>query len=643
MNSIQIGIDQISDIGIDVNLDPRLLICSICFCLNIDARECMNKKCQKLFCGSCANINTKKHSKSSQEKNICPFCRLEIDFTKASDKLMDIIKNILFFCNELQCNKKFTLEEIIHHLKNPSKPNLCFKCKNNLFLKVPLTKCGICLNNFCTDKFEYSNKNKTSNHTTCKNIKRCFNCKMSVCRDCSKFSTNNNKGEILCGICSIDCFFCKSDESHKSQEANFVCNLCNKPLCKNCSFYCDECQNFICLDSKCYKDKSSNCKECSEIPLNYFYNKCAHKIYVDCKSCYNKCFDCNSLASYSCKICNNFICIKDCSTRCKICKDILCKSCLKSCSICKYICCSSCLTKCDDCSSNLYSCNNCNIDTIRKCNNNECNKKLCINCWHVCNKCNIIFCKEHSINCINCEDQSCPDHFHNCETCNKSSEDKKFKRLCSKCTFQCSFCESVSNALCSKEKHKDNLVKQLNCGHNVCKNCLKGCGKCGNVVVSCPKCIVNYYFHYCKLCEFYLCATCAKFCNSCEDISCSSLHKCHNCKIAISDCLNCHNLKKTTCKVCGYKLKNCHNCTKIYICSLNCYKEYSGREQTCKCEIFSCTEHIEKSLEENIHDIEEKRNKVINKSDLPLYNPKSVTHMSNKVKIGCNQACCSIY
>jgi hypothetical protein len=470
MNSIQIGIDQISDIGNDISVDPKQLSCSICFCLNIDARECMNKKCQKLFCDNCANINKKKSNKSSLEKNICPFCRIEIDFTKASDKLMDIIKNLLFFCNDFQCNKKFSLGEFISHSKNKPKPYYCYKCKNEN-LKIPLTKCGICLNNFCTDKSDNSYKNNCPS-SSCKNIKRCLNCKMSICADCSKFSTNISKGEILCGICSIDCVSCKSQESQIPQEAKFLCNLCDKPLCKKCSIYCEECENFICQDSKCYKDKCSKCKECSEIPLNYFYNKCAHKVYIDCKSCYSKCNDCDSKAISSCQLCNHSICIKDCSTRCKTCKEIFCKSCVKFCSVCKNFHCTSCLTKCDGCNNNLFSCNECNINTIKKCNNKDCTKKLCLNCWNVCNKCNIIFCKEHSINCINCEDQSCPEHFHNCKTCNKSYEDAKFKRLCSKCTYQCSFCESVTNALCSKEKHKDNLVKQLNCGHNVTNFCL---------------------------------------------------------------------------------------------------------------------------------------------------------------------------
>lgn len=139
--------------------------------------------------------------------------------------------------------------------------------------------------------------------------------------------------------------------------------------------------------------------------------------------------------------------------------------------------------------------------------------------------------------------------------------------------------------MCSVENHKENYVTNLNCGHNVCRECLRGCAKCKNIVVSCPKCIVNYYFHKCKFCEFYLCNVCSRYCKNCEDNYCP-FNKCLNCnKISHDKCSNCINatlgvnkaskkIGRNKCNGCLKYLENCDICAKKFICCEKCYFEY---------------------------------------------------------------------
>jgi hypothetical protein len=107
MDLFQIGIDQVTNIGKDISIDPKNLVCSICYCININASECMNKSCQKLFCGNCVSY------KSKEMKRICPFCRLEVDLTNPGEKLKNIIENIQLFCSSTICLKKFNLKDYI--------------------------------------------------------------------------------------------------------------------------------------------------------------------------------------------------------------------------------------------------------------------------------------------------------------------------------------------------------------------------------------------------------------------------------------------------------------------------------------------------------------------------------------------------
>jgi len=233
----------------------------------------------------------------------------------------------------------------------------------------------------------------------------------------------------------------------------------------------------------------------------------------------------------------------------------------------------------------------------------------------------------------------CEKHFHNCSSCNKNKDDINYKKLCLKnCTNKCSFCENVNNNICSLENHKDNYVNNLNCGHNVCRQCLKGCANCKNIVVSCPKCIVNYYFHKCKYCEFYLCNICSRYCKYCEDNYCP-FNKCFVCKkVSNEKCSNCINVKvdgsmrfsRNKCKKCLKPLENCESCQKKYICSDLCYIQHRDKlesliknfeknkniniNETCSnftkennyliCEMFQCESCNLKDIHRKFSDIE---------------------------------------
>lgn len=193
----------------------------------------------------------------------------------------------------------------------------------------------------------------------------------------------------------------------------------------------------------------------------------------------------------------------------------------------------------------------------------------------------------------------CENHFHNCKECNKDKDEFNYKKLCLKnCSNQCTFCTNITNIRCSVENHNKNYVTSLNCGHNVCRECLKGCFNCKNIAISCPQCIVNYYFHKCKFCNFYLCTVCSRYCPSCEDTYCP-FNMCISCNRQSENiCSNCLNFEyenfeelnqsniigktekklfdRNKCNKCKKKLENCDKCAKIFICNQKCYLDYKS-------------------------------------------------------------------
>jgi len=268
---MQIGIDQIVNIGENVVVDPKKLLCSICFTLNIDARECLNKKCKKLFCINCINSlkNVKNiDSDNSNNKIPCPFCRVEADFYKAEENLNKLISELMFDCLDNCCTGKFSLEELIEHKKSKKNLKYCYKCKDSTFLNY--TKCYSCQNIFCND---------------CNYTQNCLNCEFSICNNC--ISGNfKNKENFLCGICEPICSGCQKniDKQSQNQEASEICSFCSKLFCDDCLKECKDCNLKFCKDEK-------YCKEYCEHMLNQNNENgiCRHKISLECEICFPRC------------------------------------------------------------------------------------------------------------------------------------------------------------------------------------------------------------------------------------------------------------------------------------------------------------------------------------------------------------------
>jgi len=267
---MQIGIDQIINIGTNIVVDPKKLLCSICCTLNIEARECLNKKCKKLFCLNC--INSLKNIKNNESdktnpknrKIPCPFCRVEADFYKAEENLTKIISNLKFECLHNSCTGKFTLDELKEHNLTRKNLKFCYKCKDSTFLNY--SKCLSCNNVFCND---------------CDFMKNCLNCQLNVCDNC--ISTKyKNKENFLCGECEPKCSGCERNTNN--DDAKEICSICNKVLCSDCILECNDCGLILCKEKK-------NCKKiCKHIKANSIGDeKCWHKISLECEICFPRC------------------------------------------------------------------------------------------------------------------------------------------------------------------------------------------------------------------------------------------------------------------------------------------------------------------------------------------------------------------
>ena len=597
---LQLGLDNISNINnFSSNINPKDLICSLCYCININVKQCKNKKCAKLFCGKCyEDLNTKKRN---FDKLLCPFCRVPFDFIKVDETLTNTINNLKFFCvYSLECDKEYSYEEMFkdhNHFTNKLKQKCKICNKENTWENE--IKCIQCNNFYCENNIEK------------KCIRKCINCYSSICLNCYKINENAN---FLCGFCTPKkCIICNEKES------DYICCLCNNCICSNCKEKCDTCGMFVCNNNICYKKMKNDplCKSCSNILPQQIYTSCLHQKLLSCDKCYIKCDICKKNPSYKnkCNSCNINICTSQCSIKCKNCNIIICNNCSSKCSICKKKICNSCSSFCSingKQNSLIISCKKCNSDTIRKCNDNTCNKNLCLNCWNVCNTCNKIYCEKHTNICVNCEETICNEHYSTCNICNKEN-----KVCLKKCTFKCDFCTNQTNILCKKENHKNNYVTQYNCEHNVCLQEIQLCFKCNSIVRSCPKCIVNYYFFHCSFCNNLFCNNCCNHCNKCEEEYCPIDHSCNFCGKIIKNkyCLNCSNITRKTCFICQKKLIN-QNEYFLLFCSVKCYiekklklntKKYglknnsfiimrnNRKEQINNFEYYLCDQHFEKT------------------------------------------------
>lgn len=609
-HSYQIGLEQISSINnFSYNIDPKQLICSVCFCININVKQCKNKQCSKLFCGKCFDELQSKKDRNNNN-TLCPYCRTPLNYLYAEENLISTIASLKYFCSEHPtCNSQYSYEELLNNHSSSSlltTNHNCFVCKGKDLNWKQITKCVMCHKYYC-------------DNINMKCVEKCFNCSNAVCKLCRK----GKEGSYLCGMCTVNCVNCVN------KEAEVVCNLCNKILCLDCaSELCRECNRYYCKDLACHYNKQNNCEYCLSVKQYQMYIKCIHQQIVECRKCYLKCKVCSNIvisnnsdnngnagSIIECNECKLKLCACTCSLKCKSCLQFTCYSCSYKCLICKRTSCSKCIRYCSECgvnNSSWLSCKKCNSDALRPCSYTNCNKTLCLNCWNVCNTCNNIYCKSHSIKCDNCEETICNEHHYSCSKCHISStrNDVTVYRMClKKCTYKCNFCNNISTATCKKDLHTE--VQFQHCEHFVCKECQRTCIKCKKTVISCPKCIVNYYFSLCRYCNNYLCQTCSSKCTKCEDSYCSLMHRCKNCnKLAENTffCIKCFDSYKMKCVICDDDIKKpCQICASVFLCSLSCYYQFKKKgnchngnnsNERCNsvngvCEMFLCNKHFD--------------------------------------------------
>lgn len=273
---MQIGVDQIVNLGEGVIIDPNKLLCSICFTLNVEARECLNKRCKKLFCLNCINSLKNIQKENISNNNIqkpllnkipCPFCRVEADFYKAEENLIKIISNLKFYCPENFCLNKFNLQEFQEHYSSKKSFKYCYKCKDSTFINYK--KCQNCNNIFCND---------------CNFTRNCIGCYTSICQNCIP-SNYKNKENFLCGLCEPECSNCRIKNIIKNHVSD-ICSFCNRFLCEDCLSRCKVCSITFCLSNNDCKISCSHSCEIKQINNSF---SCNHREYLECKDCFPKC------------------------------------------------------------------------------------------------------------------------------------------------------------------------------------------------------------------------------------------------------------------------------------------------------------------------------------------------------------------
>ena len=605
VQKFQLGLNSISSLGgngLDIN--PNSLTCALCCCICDEPKQCMNKKCGKNYCGECYKKNLLKNNNDKNFK--CPFCTMTLGYREADEEIQNSINNLKFYCNKsVLCNKQYLLKDILqYHLHETIISHNCKACGKVISEKNPnYLKCNICYHFFCYQNVPNANFGESNIKVDKQCIKRCFTCHTGFCKNCN-INIKNLKSDDINYICEL------CNEEKKCQICNqnnpiFACTFCKKFLCENC--YLKNCKcNYIICKNDCLIEKASKCKNCSKYIKDLKARKEVHKEIYKCDLCYKKCELCkNHIGDIKCLKCSKTICIRSCSVRCKICKKLFCNECGLICSICKNIICEKCADYCSNCGIeiSMISCKKCKSDTIRQCKfKGGCNRKLCINCWLVCNTCNKVFCEDHSYECMRCEQNFCDDHYFFCKKCSTDKDDEKYKKLCLKnCTLKCINCDNKINILCKKENHPKDFVETALCNHNVCFNCIKRCFKCNKDVVTCPKCINNFFYEKCNYCDKFLCSECCGKCNICDDDYCNLGHKCEGCGKVNNNCTKCIDMKKIKCGKCGSKNKNknknklkiCPDCKKIFLCSVECFIKLKNKgKRNHLCQMFICEEHM---------------------------------------------------
>ena len=610
------------------NIPPKEISCSLCYAIAYDGRKCNNRKCQTVFCGDCFQKQKLKFTVKEKNEFKCPFCQTFPGFSKLDKEIIDYINGFNFYCNKNKnCKEEYTYEQmVIEHKHNYLtsiiyNKEICYVCKRIISdTDLNTLKCELCNNNGCYKNISYNaieknNNDKKSNKNDsylfneyC--IQKCYKCKLPICKYCSK--QNNNKDNIfnfLCDECNqeVNCSLCNNNN------AKNICIVCKNFLCELCSYKCKNCEYIFCLKNDCLSKKIS-CQNCKNLysTINTNTNECKHKEIINCSNCFPKCYLCKkNISDIECNFCFNKICIKNCSIKCKFCSFLYCNKCTLMCSICKKITCMNCAKFCDECEkyNSLVACKKCNSNVIKNCQYTSdgkinCIKRLCINCWNVCNFCGTIYCSEHSNTCSNCEDSICDKHFTKCDKCLNKDELTYIKLCLKRCVLKCSFCENESTVLCKENNHLENFVHNFGCMHNICNSCIKKCETCGKIVRKCLECI-DYFYELCRYCQKYQCLSCCNKCKICDDVFCSLNHMCSFCgKKCPGACFNCDIKERNKCLICKERFKICEICKSKFICGFECYVKYKRNIEPKNtnehlCQMYFCETHF-KEYESNL-------------------------------------------
>ena len=616
MTDLNIGLDLLCSIEEkEENIPPNQITCSICYNISFDGKECNNRKCQKIFCGECINKQRENIADNNKREFKCPFCQTFCGFSQQDEKIKEYIKAFKYYCNKNKnCKEPYSFEQLVkehNHIHNNNlKKEKCNVCKKEISeANINTLKCILCDNIGCYKNISYSPIEKGNSEKKIKKLKnnyciqRCFICKFPICKYCCNENSfnENNLSNFICDECKQ---IYKCDLCSKNNYAKNICIFCNKYLCESCSNNCEYCGYIFCNKKDCLSKKLS-CQKCLDLNSKLNYYGCFHLEFLNCSKCFKKCNLCKkNNANIQCRCCYKDICSKNCTIKCKYCSLLCCNECSLICSICKKLTCSIRANFCDECDkyNTLICCKNCNSNIIKECKYQKdgiyiCPKRLCINCWKACNYCGKIYCSDHCTNCTNCEDIICDNHYQNCKKCLNNDELKYFKLCLKKCVIKCSFCPNTSTAICKEKNHKEDMVHNFGCKHNICNSCIKKCENCGKIVKKCLECI-DYFYELCRYCGKYQCLSCCNKCYNCDENFCSLNHMCDLCSnLFPSKCFNCDISQRNKCLICKEKLKICELCKNKFICDFNCYRKYKNNLNLIQsnehlCQMFICNQHI---------------------------------------------------
>lgn len=546
--------------------------------------------------------------------------QIESEFqTKIDIEQVIDTSNFIFSSSELLCNICYCV------LQNPKK---CYnkKCKAICCdqcikkAKKDNTPCPFC--KFKTDYMEYiSFVSDDSFLFMLQNIRlicKHLNCKEAI------FTFNEYMKHILNYKNDIIHSHEPNNKYHWYQ--NKLCSYCKKrEVCKDCENEIRYDNNFKYMCEKCeLKYENTNYDSISSNSYNYKCNICDKSII----QIYNP------FKTTKCEICKYIVC-SNCSRMCIICKRYICLQDFIYCDYCKFSYINSC--QCKQCFKK-YS----NISMFIKCN--KCNKKHCINCVKSCNACKELICAENNNykKCNNCELYSCDKHCFTCVVC-----DPNYTVCLKKCTFTCEICYIKSTLNCKKQNHPIISIANNTCQHQICSKCISKCSLCEKEI--CQFCYKQnteetQNIYKCNFCDNYICKSCKSFCYNCSKNYCKT-HNCLYCKNKIEQCYYCYSKDiRDKCQLCDKDIDICNDCKRLSFCSNSCYVKYSQINKENRnihiCEMFLCNSCREKNQSIIVND------DLIGSLFEEVYNKNKGKNKkkTDKVTVHCQESClCSIY